>query len=70
MEIFVFKTDINTKLDCRKLAPVFDNLPGLTEWSVDTGDCDKVLRVVGILTPGAIIDLVRQHGFFCEELPV
>lgn len=70
MDVFVFKTNINTRSDCRKLAPVFDALTGVAEWSVDTGDCDKVLRVVGTLPSRTIIDTVRQQGFFCEELPV
>lgn len=66
--IHIFKTNIR-KENIHQLKPVFDRNRSISQWNVDTEDCDLVLRVVSHeLTESEIINLVSRYGFVCEEL--
>ncbi|HMI07089.1 MAG TPA: hypothetical protein VK528_06065 [Flavobacterium sp.] len=66
--IHVFKTNIQ-KENLRQLEKKFGKNRSISQWNVDTEDCDLVLRVVSYdLSEAEIIDLVSQYGFECEEL--
>ena len=68
MDIFIFRTTINTESDREAVASELNTVPGVSRWTVDLEDCDKVLRVVGG-EPAAIENAVKKHGYVCEELP-
>ena len=67
--ILVFKTSLQTKRDCRRLAPLLNSRTDIEQWTVDLTDCDKVLRVVSAGTLATTIEtMVRAIGFDCCEL--
>jgi len=67
--IFLFTSNITTAQDVLVLRDVFDRHPQIECWSVDTEDCDKVLRVVsGEMNCTRIMELVRLCGYSCAEL--
>ncbi|MCV9386429.1 hypothetical protein [Reichenbachiella ulvae] len=68
--VLVFKTNIQTHQRAKSLRPLLNNHPTILDWSVDTEDVDKVLRVVAkqSLKEREVISLVVNQGFFCEEL--
>lgn len=39
-------TVINTPIDLQHISQTINNFPGISEWSVDLEDSDKILRVV------------------------
>jgi hypothetical protein len=69
-EIQVFKTDVRTKKDRKKLEPVLNADVRILQWNLDLADCDKVLRIQSrTLVAWQVINLLRQTGYCCEELP-
>ncbi|QHT65229.1 hypothetical protein GXP67_00335 [Rhodocytophaga rosea] len=70
LHILVFKTNIPSKKDAKKLELALQRLKGVCRWNLDLLDIDKVLRIVTRdLKAQEIIDLVTKCGYFCEELP-
>lgn len=70
LTVLVFKTSLNNKEETARVKPLLDSLPGISDWSVDHGDCDKVLRITGRdLDASQIIKMIRAKGFNCEVLP-
>ncbi len=66
--ILVFKTSINEE-DLIKIAALLDTHQHIQRWTVDTGDCDKVLRLeVNKTITEEIIKLIQNAGYICEEL--
>lgn len=66
--ISVFKTSVFTGNDIKLLKPHLDKLP-YSNWSFDLEDCDKILRIDSKKEiSGAIIKLLQDNGFKCEEL--
>ncbi len=66
--VWVFKTNIRTDADVRDVAALFDH-DGISQWSVDTNDCDAVLRVVTAgVSPAEIILSITNKGYLCSEL--
>jgi hypothetical protein len=69
-EVLVFKTNILLVEDVEKIGHVLTSESNITRWSIDRDDIDKVLRIeCGQLQPEAVIKLLRDAGFECEELP-
>lgn len=66
MTILVFKTNVSTGDEIRQLSFGLSSL--VSQWNFDLEDCDKILRVVGMVTPHEINKLLEQEGFLCEEL--
>ncbi len=70
LQVLVFKTNIKFKKDQKRIEPVLNGNRRIRRWNIDRGDRDKVLRIeCGLLPPAAIIDLITQAGYYCEELP-
>lgn len=68
-DILIFKTNIRSAGDLKKVRPVLDAHPSISRWNVDTGDIDKVLRIESTaLTVDDVNALILQTGFHCEEL--
>lgn len=70
MDIFIFKTNIQSKKDLRGIQSVFKEIPGINTWNVDREDIDKILRIES--TQGNATEIksrLIQAGYHCEELP-
>jgi len=69
MEILIFKTNVDSKRQVRKLFPVLRTLHGIARWNVDLHDTDNILRVEAVsISPRSIETVVQQAGYFCKEL--
>lgn len=69
-EVLVFKTNILSDEDVEKIGLVLASESNITRWNIDRDDIDKVLRIeCDQLDPEAIIRMLRDAGFECEELP-
>ncbi len=69
-KILVFKTNILSRKEVKRLGLVLHKLAGVCRWNVDLMDIDKVLRIeTEGLQAQEIIDVLTEAGYFCEELP-
>jgi hypothetical protein len=69
LEILILKTNINSKIDFKKVSQLLSNSFKINECTVDLGDIDKVLRVVGNeLKMDDVINRVKDLGYNCEDL--
>jgi tRNA G26 N,N-dimethylase Trm1 len=69
-EVLVFKTNVSSHDDVEKVGRVLASETNITRWNIDRDDIDKVLRIeCEQLQPEAVIKLLRDAGFACEELP-
>ncbi len=70
MNLLILKTDLETKARVLKALPFLNSIPGVKDWSVDTDDCDNVLRVEAhdSLSEIQLIDLLKRSGIHSEEL--
>ena len=67
-QVLVFKTNIGIN-DKERVLDYLRAQNFIRDVSIDTEDCDCVLRVVGEeLQNDVIINLVKSQGFHCEEL--
>lgn len=69
MLIHVFKTNISeSRLPAIK--PVFDSLPQVSRWTVDTQDIDRILRIESndSLNEQDVVALSKIFCFHCEPL--
>ncbi|MBA4057134.1 MAG: hypothetical protein C0490_20645 [Marivirga sp.] len=70
LDVLVFKTNISVPADLKDVFSILQKETRIRKWNIDTEDIDKVLRVESLrMEPSEIIDLIRQCGFNCEELP-
>lgn len=70
MECLVFSTSIRDKSDVEMISDIFDELPGMVDWSVDLDDWEKVLRIECMdLNPEFIRKLLQKRGIYIRELP-
>jgi len=68
--IYVFKTSVEDEVDVNRLKPSLENFLGQSCWNFDLEDCDKILRVESLKhSASQIIEILRNSGFYCEELP-
>lgn len=68
--ILVFRTNLESEEALETVRPFLDDHPQIMRWNVDHWDIDKVLRIeTDWLAPYAVIQLVQNAGFHCEELP-
>lgn len=68
-QILVFKTNISTESEKARAGQVLSGHPQIAEWSIDTEDVDRVLRIVSpYLGASDIIHLISHAGFDCREL--
>ena len=69
MEMLILKTNINSKFDFKRVRHSLNNTFKINECTVDLGDKDKVLRVVGNeLSMEDIINRVKNLGYNCKDL--
>ena len=69
MEMLILKTNINSKFDFKRVRHSLNNTFKINECTVDLGDRDKVLRVVGNeLSMEDVINRVKNLGYNCEDL--
>ncbi len=70
MKLLIFRTDIKTKKKVKAIKPLFNNHPGITDWSIDTEDIDNVLRIEAAenLNEHDVISLINTRGFYCDAL--
>ena len=69
-EVLVFKTNILSDEDVEKIGHVLASEDNIARWNIDRDDIDKVLRIeCDQLQPEAVIKVLRDAGFECEELP-
>lgn len=67
--ILIFKTNIQTKADKKRVQLLLNADNRIQKWNIDQDDVDCVLRIVsGTVTPQQIIATITQHGFDCSEL--
>ena len=68
--IFVFKTNVSDNSAIKNLQPLFDKYLPKTNWNFDLEDCDKILRIeCQINIAETTIKLLKEEGYYCEELP-
>lgn len=71
MEILKFKTNIENQDQVNQLAPILDQVVGISKWQVDPGSEDHVLSLSGeSLDPQRVESAVGQVGFKAEILRV
>lgn len=69
-DVLVFKTNVRFQNDLDNIAAYIDSESRILMWNVDMEDKDLVLRVeANAIEPGEVINLVKQAGYYCEELP-
>lgn len=70
MDVYVFKTDINTASLIESVKPLLNSYQYISDWSIDIEDIDNVLRIISVeLLENEIIQIIKSKGFICEALP-
>lgn len=70
MYTLIFKTNIQSELALKELDALLNGNTDYFNWSVDTEDIDRVLRVMSTKNNTLeIINTLKQAGYKCEELP-
>ena len=65
----VFKTNVQKKMQGKKLLCILTEVFPSLKINFDLSDCDKILRVNGSSIDALrIMMLVKEHGFKCEIL--
>ena len=68
MYILLFKTNIET-VHIGKVEKTLNGLVGISRWSIDIEDSDRVLRVVTTyLKSNQITKIIQNLGLQCEEM--
>jgi hypothetical protein len=69
MNVYVFKTNINSLPLVEFVKPYFDSNSNILKWSVDIEDIDNVLRVEsnGLLERD-VINIVEKRELICKLL--
>ena len=68
-DILVFKTNLRFKKDVKQVEDLLNAVKGIVRWTVDTEDCDKVLRIESKnISTHEIITILHSAGYFCEEM--
>lgn len=71
MNLFILRTGLKTKKLVKAVKPLFNQHPGIAEWSVDLEDIDNVLRIEARddLRENDIVYLLKSCGIHAECLP-
>lgn len=69
MKIVVYKTNLKNEYQKEMITPVIEQIKGITRWSIDFEDKDKVLRIEGhgLKSKQIEADIIKA-GFECEIL--
>ncbi|HVZ24993.1 MAG TPA: hypothetical protein VG842_03005 [Sediminibacterium sp.] len=69
MNILIFKTNLDNHEAVQSAGNRLQQLAGIHRWNVDMQDCDHVLRIeAGKLTADHVETLLREAGYYCEEM--
>jgi len=70
MKLIIFQTNINSKHHIKTLQSVFNDHDHILDWSIDIEDIDNVLRIEANdeLHDSDVINLIGEHGFYCDHL--
>ncbi|KAA9325154.1 heavy-metal-associated domain-containing protein [Adhaeribacter soli] len=69
MKELKFKTNINCGGCVANVTPFLNKAEGISEWSVDTTNAQKVLTVTTEkLNEATVIELVKEAGYKAESL--
>lgn len=69
MNIFVYKTDIESEYDLENVDDLLSNHETILRWNVDREDIDRVLRIESTAdNAGELMQTLVQAGYFCQEL--
>lgn len=70
MNLFIFKTDLNSSSKIFKLRKLLSDRTRIVSWSIDLDDKDKVLKVS--VNKGIqeleLVSLIEANGIRCEAL--
>ncbi|PTD13689.1 hypothetical protein [Flavobacterium columnare] len=67
--IYVFITSVKTEQEIGQLKPHLNDLLKQAKWNFDLEDCDKISRIdIETEITQSIINLLKDKGFYCEEL--
>lgn len=70
MNVYVYKTDINSPSLIESVKPLLNSYQYISDWSIDIEDIDNVLRIISVkLLENDIIRIINSKGFICEALP-
>lgn len=66
---YKFKTNINCGGCVSSVKPHLDKASGITEWSVDTDNKDKILTVkTSEMSKDDVVNLIQNSGFKAEAI--
>lgn len=70
-KILVFKTNLETEDGIKAVSTVLNEHPAIIRWNVDHWDIDNVLRIEAYQpsSSSSIMEMIRNAGFACDELP-
>ncbi len=70
MRLLIFRTNIENIYKIRELEQQFSSSPGISSWTIDVEDIDKVLKVhtKNSSSQAEVQSIVHNCGFLCEEL--
>jgi hypothetical protein len=70
MKLLIFQTNIDSKHHLDVVSSVFKKHSAIIDWSVDTEDIDKVLRIEATenLYEKDVITMLDANGLYCNEL--
>jgi hypothetical protein len=67
--ISIFKTNVSTNHDLKKLKPYLNSLMEDLKWTIDLFDSDRILRVDSSMNKNReITSVVNSLGFVCINL--
>jgi hypothetical protein len=68
-DILVFKTSIQTSLEVQFLASVLNNQDGISSWSVDLDDWEKILRIESVgISPDEVESILDNYNIRCKQI--
>jgi len=68
-QLFIFKTDIAELCSNCEVYKTLNNHADIRQWSIDTDDVDRVLRIESAkLSPADVIIIITNLGHECREL--
>lgn len=68
-EVLVFKTSIQTPVEVQFLSNILDNQDGISSWSIDLDDWEKVLRIESEgISPDEVKSILSSINIRCKQL--
>jgi cell fate (sporulation/competence/biofilm development) regulator YmcA (YheA/YmcA/DUF963 family) len=68
--LLIFRSNIKTISDRISMERTLDYHPHIDKWTLDQQDEDCVLRIITErLSSQQVIAIVKNCGYFCEEMP-